>query len=72
MKRCKHKNGVLLEFINANHAFIIMDGKQEGHLYKEIGDIQGYEYQCDDCKRSWKYGAWPKLKWLQKIHNQLS
>jgi len=72
MKRCKHENGVLLEFIDANHAFIIENGKLEDRTYQEIGNIRGYEYQCDSCGKSWRYGTWPRLKWLQRIHNQLN
>ena len=71
MTRCKHENGELIEFVIVAHTWDAIDGKLDG-MNPDVGDIQGYEYKCNDCGRHWRYECFPKQQWLQRIHNQIT
>ena len=71
--RCKHKNGALVEVMEATHSRKVRNGTLDNFGYNEIENITHYEYTCDDCGKMWKYFASPKkLSWLRKIHEQLA
>ena len=68
---CKHLNGYLVENVDAWTNFCVVDGKVEEIGDNEIGNISGYLYHCNDCGREWKWKAFPRLRWQQKIAEQL-
>jgi len=68
---CKHKNGYLVESVDAWTSFDVTDGIVDEIGSNELGNISGYLYHCNDCGREWKWKARPHLKWLQRIYEQL-
>ena len=73
MKRCKHKNGYLIEYWDATHTRDVISGKLDEMGDNDEGHIIGYEYHCNDCKKTWRfrYSAIIRYKWLKEIYNQL-
>lgn len=68
---CKHKNGELIEFMNATHARDFINGKLDAIGYNEVGDIRFYQFRCVDCRKTWKFHPNTKIKWLREIYEQL-
>ena len=71
MKRCKHQNGELFEWVEAYHTRDVIDGEVTQDGVNDLGNIQGYTYCCRDCGKAFSYQPPPRQKWLQKIHGQL-
>lgn len=67
-KRCKHLNGVLLEYSNIFHQRIVKEGIVAENGYNDIGNIIGYYFECDDCGKTIDY---KDQKWLKKYKDKL-
>jgi len=72
-KRCRHLNGEFIELWDGAHYRTVTGGIMENQGDNEEGNIIGYEYRCDNCKRTWraKTALLFKPKWLKKIGEQL-
>lgn len=73
--RCKHKNGMLYEWVEAAHTRRVIDGVMESKGVNELGQILYYEYRCAGCKKRWRYVALNGHRlpqWLRSMHMQLA
>lgn len=68
---CKHKNGSLIEVMDATHERQFTDGELDKVGYNDVGNIQHYVFTCSDCRKHWKFQPNTKIKWLRKIYEQL-
>ena len=65
---CKHRNGFLIEHMEATHERQIIDGVMENEGNNEVGNIEGYSFICIECKKRIKY---KKQKWIKKYIDRL-
>lgn len=70
MERCKHQNGVLLEFVKASHERDVRDGVMDPRGINGSAFPMRHEYRCSDCGKRWSFGTAPRPKWLQRIYEQ--
>lgn len=72
-KRCKHRNGLLIEFYGHNHSRIVEDGIVEAEGVNEHGNITGYGFACRDCGQELIYMGYRKRRpaWIDRLIDQL-
>ncbi len=69
MKRCQHKNGELIEIMEATHCREFENGVPAQAVgYNDVGPIRGYQFHCYDCK---KYIKDRGQKWLKNYKYSL-
>ena len=71
--RCKHKNGIFYEVMEANHAREVNNGTMNKSGLNHMNDIIRYDYHCHDCDKWFRLRYPPERnpRWLQKIYMQL-
>lgn len=64
-KRCEHKNGCLVEHMEAAHEREVKNGQMEELGVSTVGNITGYSFRCYDCKKIFSITK-TSPKWLKK------
>ena len=52
---CKHRNGLLHEWMLATHERVVEDGEMEDEGANEMGLITHYTYRCRDCGKKYRF-----------------
>lgn len=68
---CKHRNGELIEVMDATHSRELSNGELDAIGYNEVEDIRFYLFRCFDCHREWRFYPNTRLRWLRAIYDQL-
>jgi hypothetical protein len=70
--RCRHLNGDFREYQESYYSVLVQGGiiQNDTGLQDNSGNIVYYEYECFDCRRTFKFKEKSKLKWLRKIYWQ--
>lgn len=68
MKRCKHENGELVEMMTAGHYRTVENGIMEKEGPNEMGNINGYYFDCADCGKTINDKG---QKWMKKYKDAL-
>ena len=73
MPICKHKNGILVEIMEATHTRYVRNGVMQDFGFNDMGNIQGYAFRCEECGKSFKAssGITSRYKWLGDLINLL-
>ena len=68
--RCKHKNGYLLEHLEAAHERGVKNGILDKLGVSTVGNITGYSFHCADCKKVFSITR-SSPKWLKKMVEEI-
>jgi hypothetical protein len=69
---CKHQNGEFIEVMNATHTRIVSNSIMETKGNNEIGNIEQYEFRCDDCNKHMVFKNILKApKWVRTLYEAL-